>query len=338
MPHLGAFPRPSMMTCLSCLSPLPGRDGGASLAAQLSVSNSLPPIDPLLALLPPEPVPIRFIHAQLGLPYDLLFRPSEIESLLRYFYELVPVLPAIIHSDSYRTNPSDFWSGCLHARALAQLFTDDSTLIPSVDALTVLHTMRAQGVDWLQWLAARPEISRRERGQTLHREDDDGDDERDPRISPNQSADDRLATLSERREFLRTDDGATRISRVCLAVASEALVCSVLGGQLDVYADTFERHSYEAELAAFQDHLAATANSCCAESPMHGSSTERLWHSAGSLRFDSPLRRCRSPWPSRTTRCPSVHARFTGRTEIAAHRRITRGGADPRARIWEGLS
>lgn len=35
----------------------------------------------------------------------------------------------------------------------------------------------------------------------------------------------------------------------------------MLGGQLDVYADTFERHSYEAELAAFQDHLAATRDS-----------------------------------------------------------------------------
>jgi ribonuclease HI len=60
---------------------------------------------------------------------------------------------------------------------------------------------------------------------------------------------------------IHEETGATRISRVCLAVASEALVCSVLGGQLDVYADTFERHSYEAELAAFHDHLAATANS-----------------------------------------------------------------------------
>jgi len=60
---------------------------------------------------------------------------------------------------------------------------------------------------------------------------------------------------------IHEETGATRISRVCLAVASEALGCSVLGGQLDIYADTFERHSYEAELAAFQDHLAATVNS-----------------------------------------------------------------------------
>jgi len=127
-----------------------------------------------------------------------------LESVLRSFYELVPVLLGIIHSDSYRTNPSNFWSGCLHARALAQLFIGDSELIPSVDALTVLRIMRAQGVDWLQWLTARPEDSRR----TLHHDDDDGDDESDPRIAPNQSADDRFATLSERREFLRVDDEA----------------------------------------------------------------------------------------------------------------------------------
>jgi hypothetical protein len=31
-----------------------------------------------------------------------------------------------------------------------------------------------------------------------------------------------------------------------------------VGGQLDVFADTFERHSYEAELAAFHDQLATT--------------------------------------------------------------------------------
>ena len=57
------------------------------------------------------------------------------------------------------------------------------------------------------------------------------------------------------------ETGATRVSRACLAVAHGVLGHAVLGGQLDVYADTFERHSYEAELAAFQDHLAATRDS-----------------------------------------------------------------------------
>jgi len=60
---------------------------------------------------------------------------------------------------------------------------------------------------------------------------------------------------------IHEETGAVRISRVCLAVAQGSLGCSVLGGQLDVYADTFERHSYEAELAAFHDHLTATKDS-----------------------------------------------------------------------------
>jgi hypothetical protein len=54
------------------------------------------------------------------------------------------------------------------------------------------------------------------------------------------------------------DSGNKMVSRACVAVAAEALGRIVLGGQLDVYADTFERHSYEAELAAFHDQLAAT--------------------------------------------------------------------------------
>jgi ribonuclease HI len=56
------------------------------------------------------------------------------------------------------------------------------------------------------------------------------------------------------------ETGAIRVGRACLAVELGALGCSALGGQLDVYADTFERHSYEAELAAFHDYLAATEN------------------------------------------------------------------------------
>ena len=60
-----------------------------------------------------------------------------------------------------------------------------------------------------------------------------------------------------------TDDetGATRVSRACVAVQAGALGQLTIGGQLDVFADTFERHSYEAELAAFHDHLAATSGS-----------------------------------------------------------------------------
>ena len=54
------------------------------------------------------------------------------------------------------------------------------------------------------------------------------------------------------------DSGNKMVSRACVAVAAETLGRIVLGGQLDVYADTFERHSYEAELAAFHDQLAAT--------------------------------------------------------------------------------
>ena len=54
------------------------------------------------------------------------------------------------------------------------------------------------------------------------------------------------------------DSGNKVVSRACVAVAAEALGRTVLGGQLDVFADTFERHSYEAELAAFHDQLTAT--------------------------------------------------------------------------------
>jgi hypothetical protein len=53
----------------------------------------------------------------------------------------------------------------------------------------------------------------------------------------------------------------TRVSRACVAVQAGALGHLTLGGQLDVFADTFERHSYEAELAAFHEHLAATTGS-----------------------------------------------------------------------------
>ena len=57
------------------------------------------------------------------------------------------------------------------------------------------------------------------------------------------------------------ETGATRVSRACVAVQADALGHVTLGGQLDVFADTFERHSYEAELAAFHDHLASTTGS-----------------------------------------------------------------------------
>jgi hypothetical protein len=176
-------------------------DGGSSLAAQLCVINEPPPLKALLELLPSEPVTVQFIHAQLGLPYNFLFLRSGIELLLGRIHELVPVLLALVNTESYRTNPSTFWTGCLHARALADLFVSDATLLPTDDALAVLHTMRAQGVDWMRWLTARPDGLR----QRLQLDDDDGDDELDSRIQPNQSADNRFATLAERRDFLRSD-------------------------------------------------------------------------------------------------------------------------------------
>jgi hypothetical protein len=138
------------------------------------------------------------------LPYNFLFLRSGIELLLGRIHELVPVLLALVNTESYRANPSTFWTGCLHARALADLFVSDATLLPTDDALAVLHTMRAQGVDWMRWLTARPDGLR----QRLQLDDDDGDDELDSRIQPNQSADSRFATLAERREFLRSDADA----------------------------------------------------------------------------------------------------------------------------------
>ena len=48
---------------------------------------------------------------------------------------------------------------------------------------------------------------------------------------------------------------------LCRRALAGAFGHLTLGGQLDVFADTFERHSYEAELAAFHEHLAATTGS-----------------------------------------------------------------------------
>jgi hypothetical protein len=64
--------------------------------------------------------------------------------------------------------------------------------------------MRALGVDWMQWLSARPFGLR----QRLQLEDADGDDELDSRVQPKQSAEDRFTTLAERRDFLRSDPEA----------------------------------------------------------------------------------------------------------------------------------
>ena len=179
-------------------------DGGTSLASQLGVTITLPPINLALERLPQGPVSISFTHAQHGTPFNATLPPASIEKLLRTFHELVPIFLDLATSAPYLANPGNFWSGCLHARCLAQLLVSDPTLLPSVDALAVLHLMRAQGVDWLQWLIARPEETR----QPLRLDDDEDDDELDPRITPDQSVDDRLATLSERRDFLRLDDEA----------------------------------------------------------------------------------------------------------------------------------
>ena len=56
------------------------------------------------------------------------------------------------------------------------------------------------------------------------------------------------------------DTGEKLVGRACVTVSSEVTGSLTLGGQLDVFADNFERHSYEAELAAFHDHLAGTAD------------------------------------------------------------------------------
>ena len=92
------------------------------------------------------------------------------------------------------------------------------------------------------------------------------------------------------------ETGAIRVGRACLAVELGALGCSALGGQLDVYADTFERHSYEAELAAFHDYLAATENTVTVVQ----SKFRHLSEAAGRDGMPSSLRgtgRRRSPDP-----------------------------------------
>ena len=55
-----------------------------------------------------------------------------------------------------------------------------------------------------------------------------------------------------------TDDTPTAVGRACIGVSHGQAGDVLLGGGLAVYADGFSQHSYEAELAAFHDHLAAT--------------------------------------------------------------------------------
>ena len=55
-------------------------------------------------------------------------------------------------------------------------------------------------------------------------------------------------------------DQQMRIGRACIVLDKENVKMTEIGGELDIQYDGFERHSYEAELAAFHDHLAATAD------------------------------------------------------------------------------
>ena len=65
---------------------------------------------------------------------------------------------------------------------------------------------------------------------------------------------------SDGSKGLDPDTGEKLVSRVCVGVSAGVQGRMVLGGRLDIFSDGFERHSYEAELAAFHDHLAATAD------------------------------------------------------------------------------
>jgi len=55
-------------------------------------------------------------------------------------------------------------------------------------------------------------------------------------------------------------DEQMRIGRACIVLDKLNAKATEIGGELDIQFDNFERHSYEAELAAFHDHLAATAD------------------------------------------------------------------------------
>ena len=55
-------------------------------------------------------------------------------------------------------------------------------------------------------------------------------------------------------------DEQMRIGRACVVLDRLNAKATELGGELDIQHDGFERHSYEAELAAFHDHLASTAD------------------------------------------------------------------------------
>ena len=183
-------------------------DGGILLADRLGVTITLPPLQTLLDTLPREPVPAIFNHPITGDPLSFMVSFSSIESLLRNYHELIPVLLNIVTTPTYLANPSVFWSACIQARTLALCLISDPSTLPSSDALEGVRAMRAQGVDWLQWLTARPEDTRREARREAVGDDDADEDDLSGQVAPKQSADDRAATLLERRDALRSDDEA----------------------------------------------------------------------------------------------------------------------------------
>ena len=144
------------------LADAPGARPNAPPAAATANSCDARPnqLRTLLEMLPQESVRVQYTNAISGEPFSATIPRTDLQRILQSYSELVPVLLHVVTTPAYIASPGAFWSSCLHARDLVNLMLSDQTIQPSAVALAVLDTMKTQGVDWLVWLSARPEVNR----------------------------------------------------------------------------------------------------------------------------------------------------------------------------------
>jgi ribonuclease HI len=190
-------------------------DGGARLATLLDVNTDLSALRAAIHLLPDE-VATSFTDVFSGVPYNSIASRSRLKHFLLQFPELIPVIAAVTSTSEYVADVSGFWSIFYHARFIAARILSGTTEQASEQTLQRAHQVlacaKAQGVDWLMWLSARPE---NDREPLPDPESPNG--EATESASPTRPSDgSRSAILQERREQLLGDVEALQRVEVSL--------------------------------------------------------------------------------------------------------------------------
>ena len=179
-------------------------DGGARLATLLDVNTDLSALRAAIHSLPDE-VATSFTDVFSGVPYNSIASRSRLKYFLLQFPELIPVIAAVTSTSEYVADVSGFWSIFYHARFIAARILSGTTVQASEQTLQRAHQVlacaKAQGVDWLMWLSARPENVR----EPLP-DPESPNGEATESASPTRPSDgSRSAILQERREQLLGD-------------------------------------------------------------------------------------------------------------------------------------